>query len=489
MESISKKVKHGIKWQFIANIICQVTYFINGIVLARILSPKDFGLYGMTQVLSGFIFMFWQLGINSAIIQREEISDEHLNTAFTISLAMGAGCFSVMWISAPLLARFFGEPSLTLLARLIGITFIIYALDRVPSALLGRNMFFKNISLVGIANSSFYGIVAIPLAMMGYGPFSFVWGIIAGALGMTLIRIYWGFKFFNWKPKLLFDGTAARHLLGFGVFIALSETVGFFSWNLQRIIAGKYLGTIDLGYFTRASNLGQLPAEKVKSNIVTVLLPGFSSIQNDNLKVREWFRKFNFFTYSIAVPVLFFFTFFPKETIIGLFGEKWLASAEILPWLSLAVLLSLSQIYFINILQAVGKPFMTFIIGFLLLIPFAAGLYFAVNWGLKGIAVVLFVYNVISLVTYLSVLHKERIIRLGDFVRSSIEPILVSLLASLITLFVARILGAYIRIAEIRLIVLVTVYTVMISPYFIYRIFVKSYISYLGFDIRKVIKI
>lgn len=489
MENIAKKIKHGIKWQFIANMITTVLYFVNGIILARILLPKDFGLYGMAQILSTFIFMFWNLGINSAIIQRKEISDKHLQTAFTISLIMGFICFLITWISAPYLARYFGEPSITLISRLIGITFLIYALDRVPSALLGRNLFFKNISLVGIANPILYGLVAIPLALIGFGPVSFAWGIIAGTLGMVIIRIYWGLKLFKWKPKILFDKEAARHLLGFGVFLTMSGIINFFSSNLQRIITGKFLGSISLGYFTKASHLGEMPALKVKSNIITVLLPGFSSIQHRADKIRDWFKKFNFFTYGLISPGLIFIAFFPREVIVGLFGQKWLPSAGILHWLSLSVLIEASVIYFKNILNATGRPHLPFIIGLVLLIPVTIGLLIGVKWGITGIAIVIFMIAILRLVSNLAVLHFSKLVSIKDFIISAFEPILISLLSCTITYLIYQRFKTQIGTAELRIIALLSIHGIIIISYCCYRWFKKSFIAYLGFDMKKVVKL
>ncbi|MDB4349893.1 lipopolysaccharide biosynthesis protein [Omnitrophica bacterium] len=489
MENLSKKVKHGIKWQVIANIVSQAIYFVNGIVLARILMPKDFGLYGMAIILSGFVAVFWQLGISSAIIQRKEISDKHLNTAFTIGLMMGFLCFMIIWVVAPYLALFFKEPSITLIARLIGLTFIIYAFDRIPSSLLGRNMFFKNISLVGIVNPFLYGFIAIPLALMGFGPLSFAWGMVVGALAMAIIRIYWGFRLFKWKPKILLDKEAAKNLLGFGIFITMSGTINYLLRNIQRIITGKFLGSIDLGYFTKASNLSTQPVEKVRVNIITVLLPGFSSIQNDAKKIRDWFKKFNFFSYAIASPVLIFFIFFPREFVVGLFGDKWLLSASILPWLAPAVLVRVSDVYFQNILNAIGKPYLTFAIGLFMIIPVTVGLLIAVKWGIMGIAVALFIINVISLIVNLTVMQAYKVITIKDFIVSAFEPILISLLSCIMTYFIFQASIAQIVMAELKLTVLLCVYGIIIASFFCYRGLVKSYIGYLGFDIKKVIKI
>ncbi len=396
MSVIAKKVKHGIKWQVISNIAGQSIYFINGIVLARVLSPKDFGLWGMSQLISNFAFMFWDLGLNSAIIQKKDINDNDLNTVFSFCLITGFVCFAFIWFAAPFMAGFFKEPIIVLLARLLGVLFLIYALDRVPTALLSRDLHFKKIGIVGIVNPAIYGAVTIPLALLGFGPKSFAIGLLAGTMVMAFMRVYWGFKLFSWRPKILIDKLAAKQLFGFGIFVTMTNIINYFLGNLQRIITGKYFGAIDLGYLERATTLGAMPQQKINASIGGVLLPAFSNIQDDKKKIKVWFQKFNFFTYAIIAPVLILFIFFPKEVIAGLFGQKWIPSSPLLQWLSAMVLVTASTMYFTNIISAIGKPHIIFTISTLRLIPFIILLLFSIKWGIHGVVIAMFLNGLIG---------------------------------------------------------------------------------------------
>lgn len=489
MDSVGTKVKHGIKWQFIANTSGQAVYFAIGIALARILMPKDFGIYGMAQVLSMFIFIFWNLGLNAAIIQRKKINDYHLHTAFTICVVMGVICFVVLWVAAKYLSVFFNEPSVTPLTRIMGITFIIYALDRVPSALLNRNMHFKRVSLLGLINPLVYGVIAVPLALSGFGPFSFAWGVVAGAAIMMVLRIYWSFKLFEWRPKLMVHKESFRNLMGFGVFITLSSIVNFFSWNIQRIIIGKFMGAINLGYFTRASNLGVLPVKNVQANVTNVLLPGFSSIQESKASIRDWFRKFNFFTYAVISPPLLFFSFFPNEVIGGIFGEKWLPSSPLLIWLSLSILITGSGTYFINILQAVGKVRVYFMLSLISVLSVAIGVLVGMRWGIQSIAVAILVANIITFSSYMFILQRYQLVTFRDFIISSFEPVLVSLLACVITVFYSNFFGRYIDNYIFKLSILVFIFGGLVGGYYFGRWLKKSEIVYLDFNVRDVVRL
>lgn len=485
---VSKKVLHGIKWQFLTNLSAEGIYFVNGIILARILSPKEFGIYGLALVLSNFVYMFWNLGFNSSIIQKKKITDADLDTAFTICLLMGITCFFIVYFSASYMALFFMEPSVKPIARILGLTFLIYSFDRVPSAILSRDFHFKKLSVVNTYNAVAYSIIAIPLAFLGYGALSFAWGIVGGVLIMTIYRIYWGNKLFSWRPKLRIAKHSLRDLLGFGVFITLENMVNYFLGNLQRIITGRFLGPTELGFLNRAYSMSTLPLLKVHSNVSAVLLPAFSNIQEKREVMQNWLKKFNFFTYLIVTPPIFFFIFFSNDLIIGLFGKQWAPSASLLVWLSFSVLLGTPAIYATNILRAIGKPQLPFYISLGRLVPFAILMYFSAQWGIKGIVIALFIDNLLALILYLRALVRNGVFSLLDFFVSILEPIILSLVGSVITYITYHMFIYRISIPEMRLAVTAVSYALVISPYFIYRYFKESHIKYLDFNFKKSIK-
>lgn len=489
MEGITEKIKRGIKWQFTTNLLGQAIFFLNGVILARIMEPKDFGIYAMSQVLTGFIVTFWNMGLNSALIQKKEINDSHLNTVFSISLLMGLLCFTVTWLCAPLLASFFHQNELIILTRISAFAFIINSLDRIPSALLSRNLKLKENSIVNLASPIIYPLVAIPLALNGFGPLSFVYGVLAGAFGMMSIKLYWGFTLFKWKPKLEFKIKEAKELLSFGIFSALANITDFFANNIQQILTGKFLGAVELGFYNRGSNLSYLPAEKVNANVSSVLLPGFSKIQEDKHKIRDWFRKFNFFTYAIISPILLTFIFFPHEVIIGIFGIKWAAASIVLQWLSVSAILNASNVYFSNIIQSVGKPHFLFYINLVKLILLTLGLSIGLHWGIKGICIVLAIQGLLSLLINLFVHNSTGLVFASDFLLSVIEPVCISVLSGISASLLYHLFPLPGVIPEIQLCYICTLFSAFILSYYSYRWFKNDKISYLGFSLKEIVKI
>ncbi len=483
MSSLSSKIKYGIKWQAIFSMASQVLYFINGVILARILGPKEFGVYGMAQVVSSFVWMFWQLGLNAAIVQRKDINEKHLQTAFTISVIMGFLCFGITWISAPFIANFFKEPQVRILTRIIAFTFIIYSFDRIPSALLSRNLKFKEAAIPGLLNAILYPVVAIPLAIIGFGAQSFVWGVIAGALGMVGVRYYWLFKYFSWRPQILIDKKSAKELLSFGIFLTLTNILNFFLWNLQKIITGRYLGASELGYLNRAANLSAMPLQKLNTTVGNVLLPAFSKIQEDIDRIRDWFRKMNFFSYTLAAPFLIFFAFFPDCFIATIFGTKWIPAAKLLIFTSFNTLLGIPNFYWINIINSKGLPYMVFYMNLVRLPIFLTSLFIGVKFGIKGVVIALSVDAIIKLIFTLFVLHKYIGLYVKDFIISIFEPVGISLLFAIILLFLRYTILSTIAYWG-QLLCLSFLFFVSIFIYYFYRWKYNSHIDYLHFDIK-----
>ncbi len=486
-DNLSQKIKYGIKWQAIFSIASQILYFINGVILARILGPKEFGVYGMVQVVSSFVWMFWQLGLNAAIVQRKDIDEKHLHTAFTISMIMGCLCFLATWISAPLIATFFRESQVITLTRLIAFTFVIYAFDRVPSALLSRNLKFKEAAVPGIVNAILYPVVAIPLASIGFGAQSFVLGVITGAIGMVIVRYYWLLRYFTWRPKFMIDKKSAKELLGFGIFLTLTNILNFFLWNLQKIVTGRYLGAIDLGYLNRAANLSAMPLQKLHTTVGNVLLPAFSKIQDDINKIRDWFRKMNFFSYTLAAPFLIFFIFFHDCFIATIFGTKWMPAAKLLIFTSFNTLLGIPNFYWINIINSKGLPYMVFYMNLVRLPIFLTCLFIGVKFGIKGVVIALSVDAILKLIFTLFILRKYIGLYVKDFIISIFEPVGISLLFAIALLCLQHSLLLDIPYWK-QLVVVSVVFFTLLFIYYFYRWKYNSYINYLNLDIKTIFR-
>lgn len=485
---LAAKVKYGIKWQAIISLASQGLYLINGIVLARILGPKEFGIYSMAQIVSAFVWMFWNLGMDSALIQKKDIDDRHLHTAFIINIIMGFSVFFAIWFLAPAIAVFFKEPAVTILVRIIAFTFIIYAFDRVPSALLGRNLKFKEAAFPEFLNAIIYPLVAIPLALLGFGAKSFAWGVLAGTAGMSITRYYWLFRYFKWRPRrLMLDLKCAKDLFRFGIFMTLSGILNFFFKNLQRIVTGKYLGAEDLGYLNKAANLTYLPISKVYSVIVGILFPTFSRLQGNLKKTRDWFRKMNFFNYVLITPALMFFIFFPDIFIGFVFGNKWLPSSTLLSIISVFSLIGLSSIYLTNIINANGFSYATFYINLIRFFLFIILLFVGIKYGLLGIVIALFIDSLIFMI-FLLILSRTYVgLHIKDYFISIFEPVMVSLLSAIPVFLVRAFFLESFGYAPLFFIT-GTLFTILFGSYYLYRWFKKSYIEYLGFDLKELIK-
>jgi len=486
MEDISRKIKIGLRWQMSSSVIVQVMSFVLGIALARILTPAEFGLFGMAEVIMNFIFMFWNFGLHHALVQRKEINNEHLNVTFTISIIMGVFCYFLgFWAVIPV-ASYFQEPLIIPLGRIICLTFIIYSFDRVPTALLDRHFRFKERSLVNLINPIVYGAIAVPLALAGFGAYSFAWGVVGIAVGVTTCKILMSLYMFSWRPQFSTKWYEAKGLLIFGGAVTVANVGEFFIGNLQRIIPGRALGADAVGLLSRSSNLSTLLLRQVNTSVGSVLLPAFSKIQDDRVRINSWLCKLLFFTYSLLAPPMIFFIFFPEITIVGIFGINWNMAAPLLPWLAGATLFSSINVYFNSIIKSIGKPLVLLYINIGLVVLLTILLSVAVEVGLSAAAIAMCIFSCCRLIVNVWTLRFYGLLTFVVFVETFIEPVGVSFCSGIITLILV---ATFIQPDSIiiELIRNLAIYCSVFSCYLVYR-YKRPYVSYLDFNLKDVIR-
>lgn len=486
MKDISLKIKQGLKWQMASSVIVQIMSFAVGIALARIMTPVEFGQFGLAEVIMNFIFMFWNFGLHHALVQRKEINNEQLNVTFTISIVMGVFCYFISFCAVIPAASYFHEPLIIPLGRIICLTFIIYSFDRVPTALIDRHFKFKERSLISLINPIVYGAIAVPLALAGFGAYSFAWGVVGIAVGVTTCKVIMSLYMFSWRPKFSIKWDEAKGLLLYGGAVTVANVGEFFIGNLQRIIPGRALGVDAVGLLSRSANLSTMLFKQVNASVGSVLLPGFSRIQNDRIRINSWLCKMLFFTHSLLAPPMFFFIFFSKITIVGIFGIQWIVAAPLLPWLAGATLLSSINVYFNSIIKSIGKPSVLLYISIGLVVLFIIFLFISVEMGLLAVAIAICIFSFCRLIVNVWTLRFYGLLTFVDFVETFIEPIAVSFCSGIITLIIVT---TFIQPDSIiiELIRNLVIYCGIFSCYLSYR-YKRPYISYLDLSLKDVVK-
>ena len=254
MTTLKKQTISGVKWVFLASIAQKLLSLGATVILARILSPADFGLFALAFVMIDGFGIFKSLGFDSALVRRKDDIDKAANTAFFLIPTMGLSLFIILFFVAPLGAKFLGNPSVTNVIRALALIFVIGCFGKVPQTMLYRNMSFNYKAIAEVSDQLVYVLTAVILALNKLGVWSLVIAYVLKNIVQTSIEWY----FSGWKPKLEFDKTIAWDMFHFGKFVLLSSIIGFLYGNMDNIVIAKYLGVTMLGYYAISMNISNI---------------------------------------------------------------------------------------------------------------------------------------------------------------------------------------------------------------------------------------
>lgn len=330
-EELKSKGLKGGMWNFMTLMIGQVKNFIVSLILARLLDPTDFGLLGMAMAFAGIVEAFVDFGFGNAIIQRKEVSQVQLSTVFYINLFMGLLFMTAMFLSSPLIAAFFHEPKLSLIVKVMSMSFVIKALDVIPSALLKRNINFKIPFRIQVTSGIISGIAGIIMAFSGFG----VWALVLSQVLGWVIATSMLWIIVRWFPSRIFRWDEVRGLWEYGYKLSLSVFIDQLFSRLKTILIGRFFTAALLGLLYRAEGLKNLVIQYSFSAFSGVLLPSLSKCQ-DNL---ELLRHNTIRLIQVVSFMTFFFSGLmftcADEIIIILYGQKWVGAVLFLRILSL----------------------------------------------------------------------------------------------------------------------------------------------------------
>lgn len=322
MTSLKKKSITGFMWDFAGKLGLQGVGFFVTIILARILSPEDFGVLAIIMVFINLANVFQDFGFSTALVQRADVTEEHYSSVFFMNLAMGLLLATIVFFSAPFIADFYDKSVLQDLIRVMSVCFIINAFGNVTRAHLRREMDFKLMSYTSISSAIISGIIAVYMAYTGYGIWSLVIQIIVGQL-LSNVFLYLGCKL---HFSLRFSLQSLKELWGFSSKIFFTGLLNTIFVNLDSLFIGKTLTPTTLGYYYRARSLENFSFRYTASSFSSVLLPSLSSIQNEPERLKNTVIKL--FKLISFVSFLFcgIFLVGAHELIILLFSEKWKSS-------------------------------------------------------------------------------------------------------------------------------------------------------------------
>ena len=350
-QSLKDKTVKGTFWSGIDNVAQFGVSFIVSIVLARLLSPDDFGLIGIISIFTVVCNTIINGGFSFALIRKKNATNDDYNTAFIVNFGLSILLYGIVFIGAPLIAQFFNRDELVDLTRVSTLGMVVGALALVQQTRLTKRIDFKTQTKITIIASVISGIVGIVMALIGFG----VWSIVAQGLSMQLIRTLLLWYYNRWLPNLRFSSKSFHELFGFGWKLMVSGILDSLWKELYQVVVGKFYSPATLGQYTRAKQFSTLFSSNLTSVIQRVTYPVLSNIQDDKERMILAYRKIIKVTMFITAISMFFLGAISEPLLYCLIGPKWHEAATYLPLICFVGSLYPLHAINLNMLQVQGR--------------------------------------------------------------------------------------------------------------------------------------
>ena len=350
-ESLKNKTVKGLGWSALDNAAQYGIQFVIGIVLARLLSPDDYGLLGLTGIFTVICTALVGGGFSNALIRKKDATDDDYNTAFICNLGMSLLLYAVTFPCAPLIADFFSREELTPLIRVSSLGLIIGALAMVQRTRLTKRIDFKTQTKITLVSSTVSGIVGIGMALMGFG----VWSLVAQQLMSHALRTIQLYVYNRWLPRLRFSIESFHDLFDFGWKLMVTALLDAVWKELYQVVVGKFYSPATLGQYTRAQHYSRLFSRNLTSVMDRVTYPVLSSIQDDKERMVSAYRRIIRTSMFITAVAMFSLGAVSEPLIYCMIGPKWHEASTYLPFICISSSLYPLHAINLNMLKVQGR--------------------------------------------------------------------------------------------------------------------------------------
>ena len=350
-KNLKEKTISGMIWSTVGRFGTMALSFVSNLVLARLLMPGDFGVIGMLHVFIAVSSVFVTAGFGSALIQKKNPTHIDYTSVFWWNLAAALLFYWILFLSAPAIAGFYKMPELKPVVRVLSLTLIINSFSIVQTNQLRKQLKFKLLSMRTLGASFAGTVVRIVLALLGYR----YWSLVAGTLVTNFIGVLLLWRLSSWRPTREFSVQSLKELFAFGGLMALSSFVETIFTNLQSLIIGKWYSAGDLGYYTQARRLEDVPTQSLSHIVNQVSFPVFSSLQDDRSELVETVRRNTKAINYINFPLMALLIVIARPLILLLYGAKWEVSIPYFQILCISSLVFSMNTLNTNVIKALGR--------------------------------------------------------------------------------------------------------------------------------------
>lgn len=348
-ESLREKGIKGFLWALLERFSIQGVSFVVTLVLARLLSPADYGTVALLSIFLAVAGVLVDSGFGNALIQKKDATELDFNSVFYVSLTISMALYTLLFFTAPYIAAFYHSDILVPILRVSATTLIFASINSVQNAELSRKLLFKLSFKVSIVSTLASAVVGIMLALYGMGPWALVWSGFSSNLIGTIMRWF----VIGWRPKFMFSFQSLHGLFSFGWKLSFTTLIDTLYNNLYGLLIGRMYSKEDLAFVNKGRHLPELLMLTITSTLSRVAFPVMSQIQDDDLRIKSMMSKTLTTSCFVVFPVLAYVAVSAESITIVLFGEKWL---PIVPYIQLScVMYAFSPFNVLNLQMLLSK--------------------------------------------------------------------------------------------------------------------------------------
>lgn len=430
----------GFFWKFNEQITAQLVSFIVSIVLARILSPSDYGLVSLVNVFIILANVFVTSGFGTALIQKKDATELDFSTIFYCSFVFSLFLYVVLFICAPYIGDFYHNDKVVSVVRVYGLALPIAAFNSIQQAYIARKIAFRKIFISTSAASILSGVIGIICAFLGFG----VWALVIQSLSNSIISTIVLFIQIPWRPKLLFSFKEAKILLDYGWKVLAADFIGTFFGQLRNLVIGRYYSTASLAYYNRGDQFPNLISTNVDSSISTVLFPVMSKHGDDLVRLKAMVRRSLRTSTYLIMPLMFGLAAVAKPLIQLLLTDKWLPAVPFMQILCVSNAFATVTNTNLQVLKASGRSDVLLKLELVKKPVYLVLLIIGIKYGVMMVAVTMLIYSVYAAIVNMS--PNKKVINYG--IKEQLSDIVPSLLLSIL-MFIAVKSLEYLNISSV----------------------------------------
>lgn len=383
-DNLKKQTIKSYGWNFLDNILNRGISFVVGIILARLLSPDEYGLIGIIMIFIALFNSIVESGLGAALIRKNNCTEKDYSTVFYTNLILSVVVAVIFYISAPLIAGFFNEPQLKLLAQVMSSILIINALSVIQNTLIQKKLDFKGKMIISMISSLTSGAVGVLMAYSGYG----VWSLVGQQLSRQIIYTTLLWLHNRWLPQLVFSWKSFHELFGFGWKLLVSGLIDTL-WNeMYQIVIGKCYTAKTLGLYSRAHQFATIFSSNLTSVVQSVTYPSLCKVQDDSVRLKRGFQKVSKTAMFISFSAMFGMIAIAKPMVLVLLGEKWIDCVPFLQIICLQMFLYPLHSLNLSLLEIKGRSDLFLKIQIIkkgiAVVPIILGIFLGIYWMLIG---------------------------------------------------------------------------------------------------------